>query len=223
MLIDDYVAELGGALAGPAGPKRDLVVEARDSLVDAADALEAGGLDRATAERLAVEEFGEVEAIAPGYQTELTACAGRRLAALLFFSVPLTALSWSVIWHFFPADPAIWANEPAWYAVASKALDIVQLGVGVAGGLALLALGRGARLVRRARVITRSLGGLVLAMLAVTTVLGAALTVGIDGPVGFATYAPGVLVSLTTYALAGVQLYGAVRCLRITRTAARSA
>ncbi|WP_246005242.1 hypothetical protein [[Actinomadura] parvosata] len=44
--------------------------------MDTADALEADGLERAEAERLAVAEFGAVHEVAPGYQAELTAVAG---------------------------------------------------------------------------------------------------------------------------------------------------
>src|SRR5688500_19298305 len=99
MLIDDYVAELNRAITGPPGPKRDLVVEARDSLTDTADALEAEGLDRTEAERVAVAEFGPVAEIAPDYQAELTSASGRRLGFLLFVSVPITALMWSVLWR----------------------------------------------------------------------------------------------------------------------------
>ncbi|MFE0150413.1 permease prefix domain 1-containing protein [Nonomuraea sp. NPDC059007] len=219
MLIDDYVADLGRALYGPTGPRRDMVVEARDSLIDTADAYEADGLAREEAERLAVQEFGSVEEIAPEYQSELTACAGRRLGGLLFVSVPLTALAWAMLWRVFPLDPAIWAQKPAWFGAISLALDLLQVAVGVSGGLSLLALGRGARLLPKARLVTRSLGGLVLAMLAITTILGMILTIGVKGPIGFAAYPPGVMVTAVSYVLAGVQFYCAVRCLRITRTA----
>ncbi|MBB5077643.1 permease prefix domain 1-containing protein [Nonomuraea endophytica] len=219
MLIDDYVADLGRALYGPTGPRRDMVVEARDSLIDTADAYEADGLVREEAERLAVQEFGSVEEIAPDYQSELTACAGRRLGGLLFVSVPLTALAWSMLWQVFPLDPSVWAHKPGWFGVISLALDLVQVAVGVCGGLSLLALGRGARLLPKARMVTRWLGGLVLAMLVTTSVLGMILTVGTKGPVDFTAYPPGVMVTLMSYVLAGVQFYCAVRCLRITRTA----
>ncbi|GAA0944032.1 permease prefix domain 1-containing protein [Nonomuraea longicatena] len=223
MRIDDYVAELERAMTGPARFKRDLVVEARDSLTDAADAMEDGGLDRAEAERLAVLEFGEVEEIAPGYQAELQAHAGRRLGVLLFVSVPAITLCWGFVWHFFPADQSAWAQAPGWYSVASKVLDYAQLAIGVAGGLAALALGRGARLLGRARLVTRSLGGAALSMLALTAVLGTALSLGSHGPEGFASYLPGLVVAVATYALAGLQLLGAVSCLRVTRPAARRA
>jgi hypothetical protein len=223
MRIDDYVAELERAVTGPAKFKRDLVVEARDSLADAAEAMEAEGLDPAEAERLAVLEFGAVEELAPGYQAELQAHAGRRLGVLLFFSVPAIALCWGFVWHFFPAGQSAWAQAPGWYSAASKLLDYTQLAVGVAGGLAALALGRGARLLGRTRLVTRSLGGAALSMLVVTSVLGTALSLGSHGPEGFASYLPGLVVAVATYALAGLQLLGAVRCLRVTRPAARRA
>lgn len=216
MLIDDYVADLGRALSGPAGAKRDLVVEARDSLVDTADALEDEGLDRAEAERRAVEEFGPVTVVAPGYQAELTACAGRRLGMLLFISVPVTVLMWSVLWRLYPADPVSWARQPAWYHPVSRLLDVLQLGTGLYGGLALFALGRGVRWLRP-RPVTRSLGVLVWTMLPVTFALSLLLSHRTSAPntLGFL---PSVLANLVTVALWGMQMYGATRCLRISRT-----
>ncbi|WP_181957865.1 permease prefix domain 1-containing protein [Nonomuraea longispora] len=79
-----------------------MVVEARDSLTDTADALEAEGLERAEAERVAVAEFGEVAEIASGYQAELTASAGRRLGVLMFAGLPITVLMWSLLWRAYP-------------------------------------------------------------------------------------------------------------------------
>ncbi|MET7326584.1 permease prefix domain 1-containing protein [Nonomuraea sp. NPDC005650] len=216
MRIDDYVAELDRALAGPHGPKRDLVVEARDSLTDTADALEADGLDRAEAERVAVAEFGQVTEIAPGYQSELTAVAGRRLGFLLFISVPITALMWSVIWRIYPGNSDAWQHAPLWYRPVSRLLDILQLCVGLYGGLALFALSRGARWIHRPRLVTRSLGVLVLAMLPVTVALGMLLTLGSNGASRLDVL-PTVLANAVTSACWGLQLYGATRCLRISR------
>ncbi|MFE3455344.1 permease prefix domain 1-containing protein [Nonomuraea sp. NPDC059194] len=217
MLIDDYVAGLHRALDGPSGAKRDLVVEARDSLADTAEAYEEGGLARAEAERLAVAEFGEVAEIAPGYQRELTATAGRRLAALLFVSVPLTTLLWSLVWAFFPVNAADWAQRPDWFLLVARLLDLFQLATGVLGGLTLLALTWGARWVRRPERLTRVLALWVWAMLPVTLLFSLALQYGSHGPTGFSGYLPGVLLSLTTPLLNGLQLYGAARCLRISR------
>lgn len=219
MLIDDYVTELDRALSGPSGPKRDLVVEARDSLADTADAFEAEGLDRAAAEQLAVAEFGRIREIAPGYQAELTAVAGRRLGRLLFVSVPVTVLMWSAIWRFQPGGVdahAAWAARPSWFAFVSHALDLVQLATGLYGGLALLALSRAARWISGPRLVTRSLGMIVWVVLPVTAALGLLLSQDSMLPAGFA---PAALANLVTYAFAGLQLYGATRCLRLTRRA----
>ncbi|MEV0196252.1 permease prefix domain 1-containing protein [Nonomuraea sp. NPDC050691] len=220
MLIDDYVADLSRALAGPAGPKRDLVVEARDSLADAADALEAEGFDRAEAERVAVTEFGEVSEIAPCFQDELTAAAGRRLAALLFLSLPVGVLIWSVIWQNFPGYGVAWEERPFWYGSVARLLDYVQAGVGVYGGLALVALTRGGRWIRRPRLVTRSLGLTVMIALPVCGLLSSVLTVTAGLPRSFDHLPPVVLAELTTSAFWALQLYGATRCLCITRTTA---
>ncbi|WP_327103579.1 permease prefix domain 1-containing protein [Nonomuraea glycinis] len=219
MRIDDYVSELHSALRGPHGPKHDLVVEARDSLVDTADALEGDGLTRAEAERLAVEEFGRVREIAPGYQAELTATAGRRMALLLLVSLPATVLMWSLVWRFYPDDVTSWTELPAWYGVVSRLLDLLQLAVGVYGGLALLALGRGSRWIARPHLVTRSLGLAVWVMLPVTSVLGLLMSQDNSVSAGLGTFPAVLLVSLLTYACAGVQLYCATRCIRLSRTA----
>ncbi|MEV0143618.1 MULTISPECIES: permease prefix domain 1-containing protein [unclassified Nonomuraea] len=218
MLIDDYVADLGRALAGPAGPKRDLVVEARDSLADAADALEAEGFDRAEAERMAVAEFGEVAEIAPGYQDELTASAGRRLAAVLFLSLPVSVLIWSMIWRIYPDSGAAWEDRPAWYTPIARLLDYLQAGGAVYGGFALVALSRGGRWIRRPRLVTRSLGLAVMILLPLCGLLSSALTAVSGLPSDFDTLAPVMLAELVTSAFWGAQLYGATRCLRLTRT-----
>ncbi|MEU8249234.1 permease prefix domain 1-containing protein [Nonomuraea sp. NPDC048916] len=219
MVIDDYVTDLGRALSGPPGPKRDLVVEARDSLADAADALQAAGLDRLEAERLAVHEFGEVAEVAPGYQRELTATAGRWLATLIFLSVPVTVLMWSALWHFYPVASDTWAARPDWYSTVSLLLDLTQLGIGVYGGLALFALGRGNRWIGGPRLVTRSLGIVVLVALPVTGGLGLLLTLGPSVPHSVGDFAPLALANLLTSASWALQLYGAARCVRLTRPA----
>jgi hypothetical protein len=216
MRIDDYVADLNRALSGPQGPKRDMVVEARHSLSDTADAFEAEGLERLEAERLAVAEFGRVAEIAPGYQSELTAVSGRRLGVLLLVSVPVTVLMWSVLWRLYPATEEAWVSRPSWFGPVSRLLDVLQLATGVYGGLALLALSRGARWIRRPHLVTRSLGVIVWAALPITAGLGLLLSYGADSP-NTLTALPAALANLVTSALWGLQIYGATRCLRITR------
>lgn len=217
MRIDDYVAELERTLAGPHGPKRDLVVEARDSLVDAAEALEAEGMSREEAERRAVEEFGPVPAIAPAYQVELTVSAGRRLGLLMLISLPALVLMWGAIWHFQPAAATQWSARPGWYMTASRLLDVLQLAAGLYGGLALLALGRGTRWVSP-RLVTRSLGLAVWLMLPLTALLGTLLSDGT--PVTDSPAFPAMaLANLVTCAFAGLQLYCATRCVMLSRRA----
>ncbi|MFC4008749.1 permease prefix domain 1-containing protein [Nonomuraea purpurea] len=216
MLIDDYVTELDRTLAGPHRPKRDMVVEARDSLTDTADALEAEGLDRMEAERTAVASFGRVSEIAPGYQTELTASSGRRLGVLMLVSLPITVAMWSVLWRMYPADDDVWIHQPAWFSPVSRLLDIVQLGTALYGGLMLFALSRGARWIRRPRLVTRSLGVLVWTTLPITVGLGMLLAYGVDNP-NTLTWLPALLANLVTSAMWGMQIYCAVGCLRATR------
>ncbi|GAA1300576.1 hypothetical protein Psi02_27360 [Planotetraspora silvatica] len=214
--IDDYVAGLRRLLHGPVRARRDLLAEARDGLVDAAEAYEAEGHVRAEAERLAIADFGPVTDIAPGFQEELAVGQGRRTAALLFVSVPVTALMWSLVWEFFPHSPAA-PVPPQWFWTVSRLLDYTQFATGVLGGVALLALGRGLRVLRRPRILTRALGLLVLAQIPVRVVMSMALVRGADGPPGFGDYAPGVAVSLLTYALGTWQFVSAVLCVHHSR------
>ncbi|NBE94898.1 hypothetical protein FE391_17090 [Nonomuraea sp. KC401] len=216
MRIDDYVADLDRALAGPHGLKRDMVVEARDSLTDTADALEAEGVERAEAERVAVAEFGEVAEIASGYQAELTASAGRRLGVLLFAGLPITVLMWSLLWRAYPPSDDTWAHQPEWYHTLSQLLDGIQLATGLYGGIALFALSRGARWMHRPRLVTRSLGWIVWASLPVTGGLGLMLSYGTKDPNSLAAL-PSLLANLVTWAVWGMQIYCAARCMRITR------
>ncbi|GAA3446121.1 permease prefix domain 1-containing protein [Planomonospora venezuelensis] len=216
-VIDDYVTGLSRALRGPRGAKLDLVAEARDSLLDAAEAMEHDGLDRAEAERAAVEEFGTIAEIAPGYQEELSASAGRRLAVLLFLAVPLTALMWTLIWKLFPMDPVSYAAKPAWFVPVARAVDVLQLGLGVMGALALFALGRGRRRMRRPRLVSRALALLVWTMLPVMLVLCGALMYGSGRPAGLSGYPPGIAASVVSYGFWGLQVYCATRCIGATR------
>jgi hypothetical protein len=97
--IDIYITELAGALHGPRRAKEDLLTEARDSLVDATEAYQDGGTDRATAERQAVRDFGAVPEIAPGYQAELGLAQGRRTALLILFVFAAQPFIWGYAFH----------------------------------------------------------------------------------------------------------------------------
>ncbi|TQS27038.1 permease prefix domain 1-containing protein [Microbispora sp. KK1-11] len=215
--IDEYVASMRHALRGPGSAKRDLLTEARDSLLDAAEAYEGEGLPRAEAERLAIDDFGTVPEVAPGFQGELTVSQGRRTAALLFLSVPLIAFMWAIIWRVFPGSPHVDEIKPAWFGLLARTVDLLQLSVGAIGGLALLAFGRGARHIRRPARLTRWLGLFVWIQMPLIGALGLTLAAAAHGPVGFADYLPGLAVTVVSDALSVWQLYSAAHCLRCTR------
>ncbi|WP_067173522.1 permease prefix domain 1-containing protein [Microtetraspora niveoalba] len=215
-VIDDYVTGLGRTLRGPLRAKRDLIAEARDGLVDATEALEADGLPRQDAERLAVEEFGPIAAIAPAYQEELAVGQGRRTALLLFIGVPFIALVWSMIWRIFPQDPArMMAHWPGWFHPVSRVVDYSQIAVGLCGAAALIAFGPGRRRLARPWLVTRALGVLVWVELPLIGVLSSMLTTAaaLDG---FSSYPPGAAATLVTGVFMLWQLYSATRCLIFT-------
>jgi hypothetical protein len=213
-VIDDYVTTLHRTLRGPGRARRDLVTEARDSLIDSAEAYLAAGMDRVEAERMAVAEFGAVREIAPGYQGELAAHQGRRTATVLFITVPLLTLMWSGIWKIFPGDPSAAAAKPAWFTPVARFLDGFQFGAGILGALALICLAGRLRRIKRPESVTKALG--VLVWIQVPTIIGlsAMLTAGNEpGLKGFSTYPPGMALSVFSYLMAGWLLCSATRCL----------
>ncbi|MFK8843800.1 permease prefix domain 1-containing protein [Streptomyces sp. Ac-502] len=98
-MIDHYVAELDKALTGPRAVKADLLTEVRDGLTDAADAYEAKGQDRTSAERHVVGGFGPVSVIAPEYQAELGLSQGRRTALLICGVMLAQPVAWWALRH----------------------------------------------------------------------------------------------------------------------------
>ena len=96
-------------------------------------------------------------------------------------------------------------------------LDVVQLFIGLIGGVALFALGRGLRGISRPRLVTRSLAMFVWAMLPVTLALCGAVLLGSRGSTTFGDHLPGTVVSLVTHGFWFMQLHGAFRCLSLTQ------
>ena len=210
-MIDRYVAELDRALRGPRAAKADLLAEARDALVDAADAYEDSGLDRATAERRAVADFGEVRDVAPDYQTELALAQGRRTALLICAVLLFQPVAWQAL-----LTLAGRAQDPA-----HPGYHLVDTLVRWSGGTAIVislavafALGTGVRFLGPRRRITRLAGYFAFAVCASFAVLGLLLTAlsapGASALLGI-TGLPGTLVLLGV-PLAGIGLSGR-RCL----------
>jgi hypothetical protein len=207
--VDAYVARLDRALAGPRRVRADLIAEARDGLVDATEALQARGLDRRTAERRAVAEFGPVDEIAAAFRSELGIAQARR--TLVIFAAVL--LPQPIIWAEgrWPWNSGeITANGPV---VRALDLAVESLGgaviVGTVLALAVCGIGLRWRVARRHAVRATAL--FVLAAWAVMTLAGIALTLtGSPDPAGGLLW---LLVWLVApMGCAGVAAH---RCLRL--------
>jgi hypothetical protein len=170
--IEAYIADLERALRGPRRARADLLTEARDSLIDATEAYERDGVERAAAERRALREFGAVDTVAPGYQTELSMAQGHRTAVIML----LTLVAQPIVWN--SAVLPVPVGDPA--PVAGALGDIVEWfgGGAIAGAvLAVLACGVGVRLLGAGRAVARITGAFALTVCAVLAVLGCALTI----------------------------------------------
>jgi hypothetical protein len=173
--IDRYVDRLSELLRGPRGAKRDLVAEARDALVDAAEVY-AKGSDREVAERQAVGEFGDVEEIAAAYQTELGLAQARRTALLVVVILLAQPILWGNAWRFLgEMEWSIDRVHPA-YALLSTVIDWLGAGTVVAALVVRAAAGAGVRCLGVRREVARATGILALAAAFVFVPLAVALT-----------------------------------------------
>jgi hypothetical protein len=150
--VDHYLAALAKALTGPRRRKADLLAEARDHLTDATEALEAGGLDRADAERVAVADFGTLEDVVPGYRADLAVSQTRRTAVLLFAALIIQPIVWQEgvwSWSRGPDQPNVLNDvlQTAVHAVgmvtiAGAVLAVIGAGIGLRHSLVRAHLGR---------------------------------------------------------------------------------
>jgi len=140
--IDDYLRLIGSRLRGPARLKADLLAEARGSLEDATEAYTESGLDRWTAQRRAVADFGGPDVLAPAYQAELTAGQGRRLALTLPL-LPVSMLTADLMWWKPPAESR--ETPPPLFLLLVETLDWTSYAVGVMAMVALFLLGPAGR------------------------------------------------------------------------------
>lgn len=174
--IDAYTAELAAALRGPRRLKADLVTEARDGLTDAAAGYQEDGLQPIEARRFALAEFGSVPDIAPDYQRVLGLAQGRRTALVVFAVTALQSLGSTAAWKWAGLG---WTHDPGGvYLVLAHAVDWVGLGALVAALLALVACGRGTRLLGARRLLPRAVGWYALTIAAFSLVASLLLTVG---------------------------------------------
>ncbi|MGW0431594.1 permease prefix domain 1-containing protein [Micromonospora sp. NPDC003197] len=170
-VIDAYVQRLDRALHGPVRLKRDLLTEARHSLLDAAEGYRVDGLPETEAERLAVAEFGAVPALAAEYQAELSATMVRTLALRIFAVWLLLASSADLMWQGAPwSDP----RPTTGYLLFSTALNWVWVAAGLLSIASYLWLTWSARQGRPAPIrLIRALGRILAGALGVGCLLGA--------------------------------------------------
>ncbi|WP_433056971.1 permease prefix domain 1-containing protein [Dactylosporangium sp. CS-033363] len=213
--IDAYVAALRGSLRGPRAAKADLLTEARDGLIDAAERYEDEGLDRSAAERAAVEDFGPVGALAPDYQRELALAQGRRTAILVGAAVATQALVSEVAWRQ-AATGWNWQPGPA-YMVLANAVDYATYVVVVGALLAAVACGIGSRYVDVGRRFVRATGigaiGVVAFFVAGGTLLSAFSPTWSAHQTASASDLS-MAASALTVVLPAVMTYSGLRCVR---------
>jgi hypothetical protein len=216
-LIDDYVRTLDRRLAGPRRAKRDLLTEARDSLVDATEAYQAAGLDPGDAAARAVAEFGPPGQIASGYQTELAAGIGRRLAVLVAIIPAGAMLFGDQMWK-----GSSWESTPppGSYLLIARSLDWITYALGALAILVFLGLRHQARTGGDPRRLCRALGIITIVVLGITAILGNviyAFTVSL-APTAL-TWPPMIIGGAVLCVVHATQLIGAIRCLRAVRAA----
>jgi hypothetical protein len=215
VVIEAYIAELDGALRGPRRVTSDLLTEARDGLVDAAEAYQRQGLDRAAAERRAVREFGPVRAVAPEYQAELGVTQARRTALVVLFVLAAQMVTAEYAWR---SQASGWTWRPSWeYALLAKTVDYAGLVVLGAALVLAIGAGRGLRYVERfgaRRWLARATGVATLTVYGFFAASGLILTA--FSPIGFAlpTTGSGLVASMVGWFVSGWIAVSAVKCLR---------
>ncbi|WP_345627472.1 permease prefix domain 1-containing protein [Rugosimonospora acidiphila] len=168
--IEGYAAGLAAALRGPRRVRDDLVAEARDSLIDAAEAYEDAGLSPADAQRRAVAEFGSYQEIVPDYQAELAVAQGRRTAMLIALALPTLYLLAPLMWRHGPWP----GGHPmsAGYLRLASSFDYLSLAGGLLAAVVLLGFGWGSRYVRDGVRLTHAVGYGALTFLLVHGIAG---------------------------------------------------
>jgi hypothetical protein len=162
-VIGRYLRELRREV-GPLPLRGRLLAEAEDHLRSATEALEAEGVERAEAERRAVERFGAADAVARRLRAEVGARARRWSAWLVPVLVALYVAPFYVVpENAFP--PAPWATTPSYLAWKH---DVALGAFAVAAGLALLGALAAAL---TARVLVSVVAGAAVAALVVSAVV----------------------------------------------------
>ncbi|WP_203717792.1 permease prefix domain 1-containing protein [Asanoa siamensis] len=210
--IDSYVRELDRRLHGPRRRKADMIVEVRDGLRDAADAVRAeSGVSPAEAERQAVEEFGPVPAVAPDFQTELAVTQAWRTAWVFAIALPLVMAVTTLMWR---AGSTGVAPSPG-YRDLARATDVFLIAASVGFAVLLLALHWFARRSASPVLIVRVVGAAAVAT--VLAMMGSGLFLTMGAPTGGTSLWGALVGGLPTLPGYALLLYLGARCLRLTR------
>jgi hypothetical protein len=215
--MEAEVARLERRLSGPRRLRRDMVAEVRDGLHDAATAHEEAGLEPAAAVRCALEEFGDLEAVARELQRELVARQARRAALIVGLAFLPLVLAWDLVWRLAPHEgPAAGDGLGAVYL----AVDLVQLVAGLAGAVLAVALRRP----QAPAGLCRAAGLVGLATPAIVTALCVAMLAYGPWAVGPALGTPATaLLSLASASILAASLLAGARCLRLSAGHPRAA
>jgi hypothetical protein len=140
--IDNWLAEVGSRLPGPAGARAEILAELRDGLFEAAEANRKGGRGRGEAVELALRQFGDAPALAASFWPEMAAARARRVVLVLFATGPIVAALWvSALRSRGPgATEGLFDSGPA--HVAAALLIAMAIGCGI---WTLVATGRATR------------------------------------------------------------------------------
>jgi hypothetical protein len=215
--IDVYVDGLAAALRGPRRHRDEMVTEARDSLLDAAEAYAGAGHDPLDAQRRAVAEFGSHRQVVPGYQAELATLQGRRTATWIALVLPVMTLLEPLMWW----DTAWSTDERAThtYWVLVDHYQYTSFLAAAAAWLAIVGFGWGSRFLRDGLQYARLVGQATVAFLGLHAVLGATVFVlSLHQWPAAATWPPvliGMVINTAAFGYAGCL---AVRCVAAART-----
>lgn len=218
-----YLAEMRRELRGPAAAKNDVLDELRDGLDDAVEAYLESGMDRETAGRRAVADFGEVAEIARQLQHELDFAQGRRTAWLLSFLIVIQALIAQFIWTNEPIATPPQFSPGEGYMLLARALDVFQYVTAVMGALAIAAFGWLGRWISVRPGMVWGVGAFAIVTLVAKTVMALLLVALVPGMFQQALSPMGAAQQLLVWIIPTCYVMcSAWRCLRIAPTSPKT-
>ncbi|CAM3228008.1 permease prefix domain 1-containing protein [Stackebrandtia soli] len=211
--ITAHVDRLGRLLVGPRRAKADMLREVRHGLCDTADALGDEGLSPVEARTRAVAEFGDVRAVAAGYQEELTARRARFTLGFLAVTGPVGEIVYRIMW----SNTTLDRMPPEGTFLLARAVDIGGWSLSVVAAALLVLFGMGTRWVPLRAWGVRFVAWGILVKLVVFAVAGAALSLLFGGDVIAVATPSGLVQGLIGPAASMYTLWLVIGCLRSAR------